>query len=220
MFRLDQAGENFTRVVIQFCAAEGILLQPSPPYAPESNGTAERIVQEHWTRARVLLFASQLPNELWGEALKHANWLRNRLPASRINGELPILLWNPRTIIDFKSLLLFGQLGASFIYRSKTVAKKKLQPRSALSNFVGMESDARLIRVYIPTEKNIKVIRRVDFRPISEKLPGVSALLDGLAREHSIEVEQEEGDELHNAEAHLSRCMTALLQENPDFALP
>jgi len=83
-----------------------------------------------------------------------------------------------------------------------------------------MESDARLIRVYIPTEKNIKVIRLVDFRPISEKLSGVSALLDGLAREHSIEVEQEEGDELHNAEAHLSRCMTALLQENPDFALP
>ena len=62
--RLDQARENVKGEVASFCRQQGIHLNPSPPYAPESNGTAERIVQEHWTRARVLMFASKLPNNL------------------------------------------------------------------------------------------------------------------------------------------------------------
>lgn len=31
----------------------------SPPYAPESTRLAERLVQEHWTRTRVLLYADE-----------------------------------------------------------------------------------------------------------------------------------------------------------------
>jgi len=95
--------------------------------------------------------------------------------------------------------------------------RKKLQPRAQMAHFIGVESDERLIRVFVPTEKSIKLVRRVDFRPITEKPPVVSALLDGLAREHAIEVEE---DDTQNAEAHLIRCMNALHQENPELALP
>ena len=45
-----------------------IHLEASPSYAPKSNGVAERLIQEHWTRNRTLLFASNLPNIVWGEA--------------------------------------------------------------------------------------------------------------------------------------------------------
>lgn len=54
-------------------------------------GTIERLVQENWTRARVLIFATNLPRNLWSEALYHGNWLRNRLPASRLGNDTPIL---------------------------------------------------------------------------------------------------------------------------------
>ncbi len=67
--RLDQAGENFANIVVSFCREQGIKLGPSQPYAPESNGLAERLVQEHWTRARVLMFGCELPKGLWGDAL-------------------------------------------------------------------------------------------------------------------------------------------------------
>ncbi len=39
--RLDRAGETFSRVVVSFCRQEGSSLAPSPPYAPERNGTAD-----------------------------------------------------------------------------------------------------------------------------------------------------------------------------------
>ena len=214
MLRLDQARENIKGEVARFCKEQGIQLSPSPPYAPESNGISERIVQEHWTRARVLVFASKLPNSLWGEAINHANWLRNRLPSRRIDNSLPILKWNPNTFIDFASLLAFGKPGFGFIYRAHTTAKKKLLPRSQFGNFVGMESDTRLIRMYVPNEKRVRVVRRADFKTIADnKLPGVTALLDGLARQHSIETELKTPD--GEAEAHLVHCLTSIYRETP-----
>ena len=69
----------------------GIKLEYSPIYASESNGAAERLIRELWTKARVLLKAADLSNFLWGEAISHVNWLCNRFPASRIGNKLLIL---------------------------------------------------------------------------------------------------------------------------------
>ncbi len=71
--RLDRPGENLSGIVIQFCNENGISIEPSPAYAPQSNGTAERLIQEHWTRARVMLMASSLPKFIWPEAVQHGN---------------------------------------------------------------------------------------------------------------------------------------------------
>lgn len=100
---------------MEFCRTFGISLEYSPAFAAQSNGTAERLIQEHWTRARVLLFASTLPTNLWAEAISHGNWLRNRLQSRRIGGDIPILKWEQRTRVDFKSLLEFGTPGFVFI---------------------------------------------------------------------------------------------------------
>ena len=159
-------------------------LDYSPAYDSESNGAAERLIREQWTRARVLLKASNLPNFLWGEAISHGNWLRNRLPASRIGNKLPILAWDPNTRINFKTLLNFGTSGFAFIYYSKTVPQKKLRDRSVFGYFVGMDSDTRLIRVFTPENKGIIFCRRTDFKVYKgERLPGVASLLDGIARQ-------------------------------------
>ena len=93
--RCDRAGENLTDELKEYCANAGIEIKPSPAYAPESNGLAERLVQEHWTRARTIMFGTDLPEKLWGEAIKHANFLRNRVPNARINEDIPIYAGNP-----------------------------------------------------------------------------------------------------------------------------
>ena len=145
--RLDRAGENSSDFFVEFCKSHGISLDFSPPYASESNGAAERHIQEHWTRAGVLLFASQLPNSLWAEGIAHGNWIRNRLPVKRIGGGIPTLAWDPSSRIDFTSLLELGQPGFAFIYRLKALPQKKLLRRAAFGHFVFMHSDTTILRI-------------------------------------------------------------------------
>jgi len=215
-FRLDQAGENTTSQLLNLCKDQGIRLQYTPPYASESNGSAERLVQEHWTRTRVLLFASNMPHELWEEAMSHGNWLRNRLPSRRIEGRIPILSWSPRTKIDFSTLPEFGQPGFSFVYRSKTTANKKLLPRSIFGHFVGMESDESLYRIYNPTTKKTFTTRKADFKESkADLLPSVSVLLDGLARQHEAEASSAiDGD----SEELLHQSLVCIHHETPHIA--
>ena len=173
-----------------FCPQNGIQLDPSPPHAHQSNGTAERLIQELWTRTRELLFASQLPASLWAEAMSHSNWLRNRLPSSRIENQIPILMWNPSTSIQFSKVPLFVQPGFAFKYRSDTVPNKTFlaRPVAFHAHFVGMESDTTILRVYVPETKSVMLTRAQDFRPYKKKqLLGVASILDGLARQTEIE---------------------------------
>ena len=216
--RLDRAGENSSDILIEFCKSHGIYLDYSPAYASESNGAAERLIQEHWMRARVLLFASQLPNNLWAEAIAHGNWLRNRLPAKRIGGGIPILAWDPSTRIDFKSLLEFGQPGFAFIYRPKATPQKKLLPRAVFGHFVGMHSDTTILRVYVPHSKSIIFTRAADFKKYTlDRLPGVDSLLDGLARQSELETSTEKQDSV--AEEQLVQAMSAIQLTRPTLCL-
>lgn len=68
----------------------GIEVKQSPTYLPASNGFIERLVQEHWTRTRVMMFGSELPQRLRAEEMYYADWLRNCLPSSHIDGAVPI----------------------------------------------------------------------------------------------------------------------------------
>ena len=52
-------------------------------------------------------------------------------------------------------MLTFGQLGLGFIYPFNTVAYEKLFLRSEYGHFVGMESDSRIIRMYVPANKQL-----------------------------------------------------------------
>ena len=181
--RLDRGGENKGADVTNFCKAAGAKLDFSPPHASESNGAADRLIQEQWKGARVLLFTSKLPQNLWAEAISHFNWLRNRCPSDRIDGRIQILEWNPRTRIDFHKVPVFGQSGYAFVYSSKTVAHKKFLPRSVFGHFFGMHSDTTIIRVYVPEKKAIFFCRVQDFHAVnSSALPNVSYLLDGIKR--------------------------------------
>ena len=51
-------------------------------------------VIERWNRtkaelARAMLIDSKLPKFLWGEAMSHAAWIKNRSPTCGLDGETP-----------------------------------------------------------------------------------------------------------------------------------
>lgn len=58
--RMDGVGDNMADELVYFCK-KGNLIKTSPSYGPESNGVAERLVQEQLTRARVPKFSTTLP---------------------------------------------------------------------------------------------------------------------------------------------------------------
>ena len=57
--------------------------------SPQQNGVAERGMRTRAERAQALLIASNLPCFLWKEAMQHATWLQNRLPAQALDGKTP-----------------------------------------------------------------------------------------------------------------------------------
>ena len=64
-------------------------------------------------------------------------------------------------------------------------------------HFVGMENNTRLYRVFIPNTKKIAIVRKDDFKIAQrDQLPGISALLDGIARQ----VAEEEQGGIENSE--------------------
>lgn len=72
-------------------------------------------MQKLGTKACVFLSSVKLPERLCAEAIHYGNWLRSRMPAEIIDGEIPILSWDGRTRIELKTLPEFGQRGLAFL---------------------------------------------------------------------------------------------------------
>jgi transposase InsO family protein len=62
---------------------EGILLEMSACYCPESNGIAERYNRTINEKVRSMLSTACLPDELWAEAANYANYIRERVRPER-----------------------------------------------------------------------------------------------------------------------------------------
>lgn len=58
-----------------------------------------------------------------------------------------------------------------------------------------MESEDQIIRVYIPSETQVHIVRRDDFHPTTDQLlPSITALVDGPFRKVSFEAEKQVED--------------------------
>lgn len=153
--RRDGPGENVSNAIRNFCLLHGILLEASPSYTPQSNGVADRFIQEFGTRARVFLFDTKLKNFLWAETMTHGNWLQNRLPSDRVSGQVQILLRDFCTISSFREIPVFGQHVFAFLYQPPTRANKKVSACAARGHFVGSDNDKTLDRIFYLRAKRL-----------------------------------------------------------------
>lgn len=153
---LDGAGEHKGEIDSILKRIEGITLERSPPYDSKSNGKAERLMQELSLKSRVMMINTGLTDSLWAEAMKHGNWLRNRLPSKHIGNKPLNIIWKPNAkIIELSKLPTFGKPGFAFIYRPSTEPNKKLSACSIHVCFVRMESDGNICRTYNPVLNSI-----------------------------------------------------------------
>ncbi|CAJ2645609.1 unnamed protein product [Trifolium pratense] len=125
VFRSDNGKEYFNTMLSDFFRENGIVHQSSCPNTPQQNGVAERKNRHLLEVARALLFASKVPNYLWGEAVLTAAYLINRVPSKVLNFKTPIHIFkecfpNDRVSNDL-TLKIFGC--TAFVHEHKNISK-------------------------------------------------------------------------------------------------
>jgi hypothetical protein len=103
-FRSDRGGEYTSNALKAFHQQHGTEQRLTTHDTPQHNGIAESLNRRLMERVRAFLHHSGLPKSLWGEALQHAVWLKNRTstrvlgvitPFERLYGHKPNLAGVP-----------------------------------------------------------------------------------------------------------------------------
>ena len=71
-------------VLVRAVRCTGILPAQHVHNTPEYNGISERLNRMLLEQMRALLHLSKLPKNLWGEAINHDIWLKNRTPTQAL----------------------------------------------------------------------------------------------------------------------------------------
>ena len=155
-----ETGTNFEAEL----AADGYHVERSPPHTQALNGKAERAGHVLIARARGLKTQARFPSVLWPEIVVAAAYLLNHSPT-------PSLGWlSPREFLqNALGRPQIPTLAHLFAYGSKTYWHKKnipkldrIEPVSGVGFLCGYQS-SNVYRIWIPSEKTIKVFRDVDF---------------------------------------------------------
>jgi hypothetical protein len=125
----------------------------------EQNGVAERKNRHLLEVARSLMFMMNVPKFLWGEAVKTAAYLINRMPSRVLNYKTPIecLSGTNSFIVPPK---VFGCTCFVHDYRNSV---GKLDPRAVKCIFLGYSPTQKGYRCWSPTERKFFVSMDVTF---------------------------------------------------------
>ena len=125
--------------------------------SPQQNGVAERLNRTLAEHMRAMLIPSALPSSLWGEALMHAVWLKNRTATRALPNTTPYEQSTGRKP-DLSALREFGC--KAYV---RVEGQSKLESRTRVGHFVGIDSESKAYRVYWPDTRQVSVERNVRF---------------------------------------------------------
>ena len=154
--RTDRGGEYMSTAFHQHLAEKGTVRIAAPHDTPEYNGVSERFNRTGLERTRAFLHASGLPKFLWGEAMSHVVWLKNRTTTRALpEGKTPYeMLYKQKP-----DLSRIFDWGAPIWVHDAT--GDKLEARGVLGRWVGLDGDGGFHRVYWPGKHSITIERSV-----------------------------------------------------------
>lgn len=88
-FRTDRGGEFVSHEFNSYCEEEGIMRHLTAPYTFQQNGVVKRRNRTSMEMARSILKHMHIPNHLWGEAIRHATYLINRIATRSLQDQTP-----------------------------------------------------------------------------------------------------------------------------------
>ena len=159
VFRTDRGGEFCSHDFTKFCEEAGILRHFTAPYSPQQNGVVERRNRTVVAMGRSMLKEMKVPSVMWGEAIRHAVYVLNKLPTRSLTGITPYEAWfGKKPSVDY--LRIFGCVAHMKI---PSVHVKKLDDSSKKVVHLGREPGTKAYRLYDPITGMIHVSRDVIF---------------------------------------------------------
>ncbi|RYP57204.1 hypothetical protein DL771_011506 [Monosporascus sp. 5C6A] len=131
------------------------------------------------------MISSNLPSDLWPEAVETATYITNRTPTRALGWKTPIQVFNEwiakrdKTPIpeeglktNVANIVLFGSKAYALTEAARRGAErlKKMDPRAYIGYLVGYVA-SNIYRVWIPSQQRVITVRDVTFDE-SQKYPG------------------------------------------------
>ena len=148
--KYDGSGEQRPGPFAKFLEECGIVPQYTMPGSPSMNDVAERRNRTLKDMVRSMISHSNLPISLWGEALKIAAYILNRVQ-TKATAKTPYELWTG-TKPSLKHLHIWGCPTKARPYRPH---EKKLDSRTVSCYFIGYFERSGGYKFYDPTTKSI-----------------------------------------------------------------
>ena len=147
--RYDGSGEQRPGPFAKYLSECGIIPQYTMPGTPSQNGVAERRNRTLKDMARSMISHSSLPNSLWGEALKTAIYILNRVPSKAVN-KTSYELWTGKKP-SIRHLHVWGCPAEARPYRPN---ERKLDSRTVSCYFVGYPERSKGYKFYDPSSRS------------------------------------------------------------------
>ncbi|CAA7021061.1 unnamed protein product [Microthlaspi erraticum] len=157
--KTDRGGEFTSREFQEFCEESGIKRHLTAPYTPQQNGVVERRNQTLMEMTRSILKAMKVPNYLWGEAVRHATYIINRVHTKALEKKTPYESLREKKP-NLGHLRVFGCVAYAKVEAGHL---KKLDDKSESLVHLGIEPGSKPYRLYNPSTRRIVVSRDVFF---------------------------------------------------------
>lgn len=137
----------------------GIEHEKSAPYTPEQNGRCERDNRTIVEMARSMLYAKNLDEELWAEAVLCATYLLNRIPTIQAKGSTSFEEWTGKKL----KLDHIRTFGSTVFEHVPNIKRTKWQPKAIKKIIVGYDEDSSNYRLFDPITKKMTISANVIF---------------------------------------------------------
>ena len=178
--RSDRGGEYLSKDFDSYLAAAGMTQRLTTHDTPQLNGVAERLNRTLLEWIRALRHETGLPTMLWGEALQHATWLKNRTATRALDNKTPYkaLYGIPP---DLSQVRLWGC--QVWVHNDDG---PKLDVHAREGWWFGFDVDAKAHRVFWPQAGSVSVERNVYFAAASLLEGEETTILTGSSEQTAV----------------------------------
>jgi hypothetical protein len=139
---------------------KGIEHRKTMPYTPQQNGLAEQWNRIILDKARAMIHSVGLSLGFWELAVDAAVHTYNRSPTRVLKWRTPHEIWNDGHVPDVSYFRIFGCLAYAHVPEE---LRKKLDPRSIPTIFVGYEPESKGYRLWNRSKRSVMLSRDVTF---------------------------------------------------------
>ncbi|GKE43965.1 zinc finger, CCHC-type containing protein [Tanacetum coccineum] len=160
MLRTDRGGEFTSNEFTQYCKENGIARQLTAPYSPQQNGVVERRNRTIMSTTRCMMKATNMPQNFWAEAVRHAIYILNSVPTKALEDVTPYEAIKQRKP-NLENLRIFGCIAYAKVPSQHLT---KLDDRSIKMVYLGNEQGSKAYRLFDPTTQRVCVRKSKNFR--------------------------------------------------------